>query len=274
MERRAKPTRRRLGREIAAARKRSRKSQAQVARALRVVQSTVSAWERGTRGLQRKQAEDLDRLFGTSGVVQRAWNRANTPDVLPESYEEVERLEESTSELREYQPLVFPGLVQCESYLRGLLADATPWRSSRETEQMVTARLKRQKILEKKDPPLVSIVMEEWVLRRAVRGGKAVLREQLSTVLHLIDQNKIRLQVIPSNAECHPGASGPFCLYTFPDKPMVASAEHTKGEHFMDDMMQVQHCSTLFGILQSEALPPPASRELIRKAKKELDDQA
>lgn len=274
LERRAKPARRRLGREITAARRRSRKSQAQVARALGVVQSTVSAWERGTRGLQQKQAEDLDRLFGTSGVVQRAWDRANTPDVLPEWYDEVEQLEAKVSELREYQPLIFPGLIQCEAYTRALLTDSAPWCSSEEIERMVTARLKRRKILEKKDPPLVSIVVEEWILRRAVRGGAAVLHEQLSATLGLIDQGKVRFQVIPEGTECHPGGSGPFCLYMFPDKPMVASAEHMKGERLMDDMLHVQHCSTLFGILQSEALPPRASRELIRKAKEKIDDQA
>jgi hypothetical protein len=53
---------------------------------------------------------------------------------------------------------------------------------------------------------------------------------------------------------------------------MVASAEHMKGEQFMDDMMQVQHCAMLFGVLQSEAMSPRESRESIRKAKEELDD--
>jgi transcriptional regulator with XRE-family HTH domain len=272
VERETRPARRRLGREIVAARKRARKTQGQVARELGVVQSTVSAWERGTRGLQEQQAARLDELLGTSGVVLRAWGRANAPEVLPESYEEVERLEAGVTELREYQPLVFPGLVQTGEYTRALLLDTGPWRSAGEIDRMVEARARRRRILDKDPPPVVSIVVEEYVLRRAVGGLREVLRDQLAAALSLVDAGRVRMQVVPDGAPCHPGGSGPFCVYAFPDRPMVASAEHMKGEQFMDDMMQVQHCAMLFGVLQSEAMSPRESRESIRKAKEELDD--
>lgn len=272
VERETKPAWRRLGREIVAARRRARKTQGQVARELGVVQSTVSAWERGTRGLQEQQAAELDELFGTSGVVLRAWGRANSPEVLPESYEEVEQLEANVTELREYQPLVFPGLVQTKEYTRALLLDTGPWRSAKEIDHMVEARAKRRRNLDKDPAPVVSIVVEEYVLRRVVGGRRDVLRDQLDTVLALLDAGRFRIQVIPDDADCHPGGSGPFCVYAFPDRPMVASAEHMKGEQFMDDMMQVQHCAMLFGILQSEALSPRSSRDLIRKAQEDLDD--
>lgn len=41
----------------------------------------------------------------------------------------------------------------------------------------------------------------------------------------------------------------------------------------MDGMMTVQQCTTIFGILQSEALPPAESVELVRKAKDDLNGQ-
>ncbi|GAA1448439.1 helix-turn-helix transcriptional regulator [Nocardiopsis tropica] len=274
MSLKANPRRKTLGRKIAAARSQAGMTQGQVAKALKVVQSTVSAWEKGRRRLPSDRAAELDDLFDSGGAIKRAWNAANEPDALPPWYTEVGQLEREATELREYQPLIFPGLIQCESYTRGLLADAGPWRSPREIDQMVTLRLERQEVLVKPEsPPLVSIVVEESVLRRAVRGGKPVLREQLERVLELIDKGQIRFQVIPGDAGCHPGGSGPFCIYTFPDKPIVASAEHMQGEHLMDDMMPVQRCTTLFGILQSEALSPGPSRALIRKVKEELDDE-
>ncbi|WP_159941371.1 MULTISPECIES: Scr1 family TA system antitoxin-like transcriptional regulator [unclassified Nocardiopsis] len=152
-------------------------AQAQVAQEMRVVQSTVSAWERGSRRLPSDRASELDELFGSSGAMKQAWNSANTPDSLPPWYTEVGQLEREAT-------------------------------------------------------------------------------------------------VVPADAECHPGGSGPFCAYTFPDKPMVASAEHMKGEALMDDMMQIQHRAMLFGVLQAEALSPRASRELSRKVKEELDEQA
>ncbi|MEU0239508.1 helix-turn-helix transcriptional regulator [Nocardiopsis sp. NPDC006198] len=275
MSLKANPRRKTLGRKIAAARSQAGMTQGQVAKALKVVQSTVSAWEKGRRRLPSDRAAELDDLFDSGGAIKRAWNTANEPDALPPWYTEVGQLEREATELREYQPLIFPGLIQCESYTRGLLADTVPWFSPKEIDQMVTLRMARQEVLERQENrPLVSIVVEEAVLRRAVRGGQPVLIEQLTSVIKLIDKEQIRFQVIPSDAECHPGGSGPFCIYAFPDKPVVASAEHMKGEALMDDMMQVQHCAMLFGILQAEAMSPRASRELIRKTKEVLDDEA
>ncbi|WP_040684332.1 helix-turn-helix domain-containing protein [Nocardiopsis halotolerans] len=273
MARKVDPKHKRLGRKVSSARGAAGMTQTQVSQALRVMQSTVSSWECGTRRLPVEQAERLDELFGSAGAIQQAWNTANAPDALPPWYTEVGQLEREAIELREYQPVIFPGLVQCEAYTRGLLADSGPWFSSAEIDQMVSLRMRRQKVLTDKHPPLVSMVVEEAVLRRNVRGGRKVLEAQIARVLKLIDEERIRFQVVPSGAECHPGGSGPFCLYTFPDKPTIASAEHMKGEALMDDMMQVQHCAMLFGVLQSEALPPRASRDLIRKVKEELDGE-
>ena len=275
MSLKANPRRKSLGRKIAAARSKAGMTQAEVAFALKVVQSTVSAWEKGRRKLPSDRAAELDDLFDSGGAINRAWNAANEPDALPPWYTEVGQLEREATELREYQPVIFPGLIQCENYARGLLYDSGPWFSAKEVDQMVTLRMARQEVLGRtENPPLVSIVVEEPVLRRTVQGGKGVLREQLNRVVGSIERGEIRFQVIPNDAECHPGGSGPFRLYTFPDKPVVASAEHMEGEQLMDGMMQVQHCATLFGVLQAEALSPRASRELIRKVREELDDEA
>ena len=271
MDRGRNPEWQRLGRVIKRARKSAQMTQQQLAKAMQVVPSTVSAWERGTRGLQEEGARELDRIFGTSGVVQRAWNTANAPTFVPEWYEEVEQLERMVSELREYHSSVTPGLVQVETYMRALLKESAPWVSKRELEEMIRSRLKRQEILEKEDPPLLMMVLEAAVIKRIV-GSKKILSEQLESILRLIDEGVVSVQIMPPDATCHPGGSGPFRIYTFPDKPLVASAEHMWGEKLSDEMLHVQQCMTIFGKLQAEALTPQSSRDLIRKVKEELDD--
>ncbi|KOX20829.1 helix-turn-helix transcriptional regulator [Nocardiopsis sp. NRRL B-16309] len=271
MDRKPNPKWRRLGAEITKARRRAKMTQAQAAKAMAVVPSTVSAWERGTRGLQEEAARELDLLYKTSGVVLRAWNTANTPSALPDWYEEVEQLEALMSELREYQPLVFPGLVQTVRYATAVLRDTTPLAKKTELEDMVESRERRQKILSKDDPPKISVVVEAEVLYRPI-GGTDVLREQLGYLLDLIDKGVIRLQVVPPRPSFHHGGAGPFRIYGFPDKPTLVSAEHMGGEQLMDEMNKVQHCAAVFGLLQSEALSTRESRDLIRKVKEELDD--
>ena len=270
MTRRSKPEWQRMGHELRTLRKKAGMTQAQVAQEMNMVDSHVSAWERGTRGMTQDQAEHLDHIFNTSGLVARAWKHMMTPDSLPAWYEEVPQLERAVSELREYQSQVIPGLIQTPEYAAALLRDTGPWRSSEDRERMVKSRIDRQEILKKAHPPLVSIVVEAQAIRRAV-GGRRVLKGQLQQVLDLIEEGTVRFQVMPPDVECHPGASGPFRVYVFPDKPMVASAEHMEGEQLMDEMIKVQHCTTIYGILQSEALSPRASVDLIRKVKDEIE---
>ncbi|WP_017593689.1 helix-turn-helix domain-containing protein [Nocardiopsis potens] len=271
MDRRLNPAWRRLGAEIRKARKRAKLTQVQTAKAMQVVPSTISAWECGTRGLQEEGARELDQLFGTSGVVLRAWNTANTPTSLPEWYEEVEQLEAVMTELREYQGQVIPGLFQTKDYIKAANRDTAPWVSAAELEEMAKSRLQRQAILEKETPPLIYVVLEASAVTRII-GSPKVLSAQLERVLALIEKEVIRLQVVPPNPGCHPGASGPFRVYSFSDKPMVASAEYQQGEILIDDSRKVQQCMTIFGALQAEAMSPRQSAEFIRKVKEELDD--
>ncbi|GAA3736049.1 hypothetical protein GCM10022402_15260 [Salinactinospora qingdaonensis] len=115
------------------------------------------------------------------------------------------------------------------------------------------------------------MVVEATVIERPV-GGVEAFKQQLDRLLHLVERSVLRLQVVPPCPPFHHGGSGPFRIYTFPDKPVVASAEHMGGEQLMDEMMRIQHCTAVFGLLQAEALSTRASRDLIRKVKEELDN--
>ena len=76
----------------------------------------------------------------------------------------------------------------------------------------------------------------------------------------------LRLQVVPQNAGKHHGGTGPFRVYTFADRPSLASAEHMTGEAKIDDSKVVAHCMTVFGLLQAEALSGDRSLGLLEEA--------
>ena len=71
-----------------------------------------------------------------------------------------------------------PGLVQTEGYARALLAGGGLFAPD-EVEQQVTTRLDRQGLLTRDRPPLLSVVVDEHVLRRRI-GGPEVMREQIA----------------------------------------------------------------------------------------------
>ena len=81
-------------------------------------------------------------MFGSSGAITRAWHAANSPDSLPPWYTEVGQLERDATELREYQPVIFPGQVQhCATLFGVLQAEALSPRASRELIRKVKEEL-------------------------------------------------------------------------------------------------------------------------------------
>ena len=261
----------RVGRELARLRARSKMTQSQVGALANVVSAQISAWENGKRGMTESQAAALDQALNANGRLVRVWERENSGENLPAWYEKSRDFERRVSMLREYQCQIFPGLIQTEDYARAIIRDAAPWASSTEVESMVGSRVARQEILEKAHPPLVVIVVEEFVLNRIV-GDERTHTAQLDHVLKLIETGGIRFQVVPSRSESHPGVAGPFCIYTFPDNPMLASAEYAGGEVVMDDPNKVEQRMMIFGLIQGEALSPKSSAELVRKVRKNIDE--
>lgn len=270
MDKRGKAKWRKVGAELAVLRKRSGLRQSQVAPEVNVVPAHVSAWEHGKRGMTEEQAKILDQVLNANGRLMRVWRNANSPEKLPSWYEEVPELERAVSELREYQCQLIPGLIQTPAYAEASLRDAAPWASTSEVKRMVELRMERQTILKKDHPPLVSVVVEAFVLGRVI-GAEPVQVGQLDSILNLIEEGKIRFQATPPHARRHPGTAGPFRVYNFPDSPALASAEYAGGEVLMDDLEKVQRRMTIFGHLQAEALSANATVELVRKTRKDID---
>ena len=129
--------------------------------------------------------------------------------------------------------------------------------------------MKRQGILET-DPPLIYMVLEASAVTRVIGNRKILCSARRSAVFDGKTGNTTTGRTTQSG--CHPGASGPFRVYSFPDKPMVASAEYQQGEILMDDSRKVQACLAVFSSVQAEAWSPGQSTDFIRKVKEELDE--
>ncbi|CAL9497985.1 hypothetical protein SUDANB121_03394 [Nocardiopsis dassonvillei] len=270
---RRKPEWAKVGKELKALRRAAKLTQAELAPYANVVAAHVSAWENGKRGMSEEQVFRLDQALKANGQLVRAWERSQETETIPPWYKKVPKLEQKSTELREYQSQIFPGLIQTPEYARTTIQHTAPWATNEEVEEMVLARQKRQEILVRDHPPLVSIVVEAFVLD-LVMGDETTQIAQLDWVLHLVEEGKIRFQVTPPRTLYHPGAAGPFRIYTFSDTPPLASAEYASGEVLIDDQETVQKCMTIFGLLQAEALPMRASVEYVRKVRESIEEQA
>lgn len=266
MNRRVDPSWKAFGRHLRNHRSKLNLRQVDVARALGVVGSYYSAWETGQRRVDEKYVSDLDRVLKASGRIAEEWAKIQRESQTPLRFAELPDLEAEVIQLREFQPLVIPGLIQTEEYARAVFEDIFPGIAEGALDQLVRARLKRQEILDKEPRPLVLMVITEAVLKQRVGGrGPEVLREQHRRILTEVETGRVRVQIVPRDTARHYGSGGPFRLYTFADEPPVASAEYMTGETVISDTDRYQECVTNFGLLQGEAHPEERSLRIIRE---------
>ena len=179
-------------------------------------------------------------------------------------------IEARATVLRSWQPLVVDGLLQTEAYARAMLRAGRPGDSDAAIEQLVAARVARQQIWERQDPPppMLSVILGEGVLRQTVGDGE-VMAGQLGHLIEAAASPRITVQVMPFAAAAHPGMLGPFVVASFESDPDAAYLDNALAGQVTERRKEVSRVSLLYDTLRSEALSPGASVELIAKVKDE-----
>ncbi len=164
--------------------------------------------------------------------------------------------------LRWYEPLLVPGLLQTEDYARAVLRGAQPDADDERIADQVAARMQRQEVLAKEDPPHLWCVIDEGVLHRRI-GGRKVMHDQLLHLAEMSERPKVSVQVVPFSAGARAGLLGAF---------IVADSDGTAGTLYLETATTgqvvevpsvVSQAALIFDMLRSEALPRGASKDLI-----------
>jgi transcriptional regulator with XRE-family HTH domain len=224
--------------------------------------SLVGMVETARRAPTRDFAERCDTALATGGVLTRLWPLVSQ-EALPRWFRPFAEVERTATSIRSWEPMVIPGLLQTEEYARALITAWQPGDGRETVQQQVTARMERQQLLAREDPPLLWMIISEVALRNPV-GGPAVLRDQLGQVLDReAEHPKIIVQVVPLDAGAHPGLEGPLVLLTLRGQPDLAYLEVQGRGQLVENTSEVARYGLLYDMLRAVALPPDASRELI-----------
>uniref|UniRef100_UPI00055FD340 helix-turn-helix domain-containing protein n=1 Tax=Streptosporangium amethystogenes TaxID=2002 RepID=UPI00055FD340 len=158
------------GRELRYYRKAAGLTQGELAEKIHFSESLISGVETGHLPASPEFAEACDLALNTGGALLRLldWRKGQ---VFPPWFGKWRDKESVAVTLRTYEPLMVPGLLQTEAYAHALLGD----------NAAVTARLGRQNILTRENPPTLRCVISETVLNLLV-GGPDVMREQLEHI--------------------------------------------------------------------------------------------
>lgn len=229
----------------------------------------VQRVENGEQMPSRDLAQRVDRLLGIDGELVKLWPSL-IRSAYPDWFWQVIELEQQAGFIQEFETVAVPGLLQTEAYARAIFTAAHPVASKLQIEQFVGARVDRQRILTRREPPQIMITLDEGVLRRRI-GGKSVMSEQLGHLLRTADLPKVHLQVLPFNVREHPGGMTPFRLMGFREGPDVLYGETFIGGQTTNDASQLQQHKLAFNLIQSKALSRDDSRVFIRDVKEEMD---
>ncbi|MFC7303779.1 Scr1 family TA system antitoxin-like transcriptional regulator [Streptomyces monticola] len=227
-----------------------------------VGEAMIAAIEQGRRPLKMDLAVQLDELLGTGGVLETAVENLPEVDLVPRWAEEYLDREREAIVIQWYEGLVLPGLLQTEDYARALFRSRVPAYDDDEVAQLVSARIEREAILQRKVPPTTSFVIWEAALRDRL-GGPKVYEEQLRKLRDYTELPGLALQIMPFGRTSHAGLNGPFILLETPDYQRLAYTENQRGSQLIADPDEVAILAQKYAMLRTQALNTEDTRDLL-----------
>lgn len=190
----------------------------------------------------------MDAALGTGGVFSRLVGLV-LRSVLPTWFQPYAEMEARATYLSTYQAQLVDGLLQTEAYARAVLG---VW-SEGDLDAKVAARMERQRVLDRENPPLMWVVMSEAVLHQEI-GGREVMRNQLAHLLAQQRRQWVQVQILPFEAGAHAGQPGSFSLMRFDGDPDLVYTEDFVQGHMTANPQALREGSLRYDHLQAAAL--------------------
>ncbi|MCI3931925.1 helix-turn-helix domain-containing protein [Streptomyces sp. AN091965] len=225
--------------------------------------SLVGQVETAKKVPTREFSERVDAALGTDGLFSRLVGLVLRSQ-LPSWFQAYAEMEAKATYISTFQVQLVHGLLQTERYARAVLATGMP----NNLDDLVAARMDRQRILERERPPLTLVTLDEAVLHRPI-GGRAIMREQLRHLLDCQQRRWVRIQVLPYSAGEHTGLDGWFNLLRFDDDPEIVYTEDLISGHMTANPETIRDASLRYANLQAAALSVEHSAELITRVMEE-----
>lgn len=258
-----------FGSELRRLRGASGLSQERLGEIINFTGSMVGMVETARRSPTRDFAERCDAALGTDGTLTRLWPLVSRGS-HPAWFREYVELEATARKIHKFEALHVPGLLQTRDYAKALLRAGDPGESAEAVETLVAARMERQTVLTGPTPPLLWVVMDEGVIRRAV-GGRAVMRAQLAHLLAISETPNVILQIAPFELGERVSLDSSMTVLTLPDGPSVVYAEGLRAGRIISRQDEVERWGLSYDLLRADALSPKASLHMIEAAMKGPD---
>ena len=218
----------------------------EVAKALGWSESKVSRMETGERGLY---ADDVAAVLGFLRVpakirhelmdLVRSQNERNWHEIggapISRLLRDLIHFESDATAIYNFEPLLLPGLVQTAEYARTLMRKAAPTRTEQEIESMVAVRMNRQRVLDRADPPHLSLIIEEMALRRTMDDPGMMYRPAAAPAGRRRPPHTSASGSCPSMPRSAIATQGSLIILECPDQPTLCYEESRSTSAFLED---------------------------------------
>ena len=272
---------RQLGRLLRDMRKESGFSVDDAATELGLSAPTLYRFETGTSVPRPPDVRTLCEVYGVKQEMAEAlmalakeaelpgwWHSFN--GAIPKWFSVFISLESTADHIRVYDAELVTGILQTRDYAEATYREAEPRPTPAEQEQGVSVRMRRQRLLDRKHPPRLDVIIGEAALSRPV-GGSAVMAGQLERLDAMSRLPHVSLRVMPAS-QPHPaalGAGARFTLLTFPDgrnsEPPTVYTESLCGALYLSKPAEFRAYDRVWDATYERALPPAESRVMIQK---------
>jgi transcriptional regulator with XRE-family HTH domain len=244
------PTLRAFGNQVRHYRDKLGLSQDRLGERVYVSGTYIGQVELGQTRCTEEFAGSLDRVFGANDALVRLWSDLVQHVAYPVWFD-WPTVERDAAMLQAFELSVVYGLLQTPEYAAALLNDETA----------VAARLSRQSILAKEDPPMVAVLMDESALYRRI-GDAKIMADQLQHVASA-QSRRLTVQIVP--AELHDGLAGSFVLATMADRSEVAYVDTAVRGMTTSGRAELARLAEALSSLRANAYSVRESTELLHR---------
>lgn len=242
---------------------------------LGVTKTQASKLGSGSRGLSIDQVEILaksyelgaserDRLLALAEEAQKRsgwWQRRK----LGENYRTLIGLEQASTSIREWCGDNIPGLLQHPDFAEAAIRAQTIGVDDEGVAAAAETRRLRQEVLDRPNPPQLSVIFDEASLIRVPNGQVGAMRLQLKRLLEAADRPNVTMRVIPFSAGMYPHLGPQMILMRLPEGlPTTLYAETATTTGITDDPAEIEQAERHWEALLGFATSAAQTVELIR----------
>jgi transcriptional regulator with XRE-family HTH domain len=194
---------------------------------------------------------------------RRGWWLEHAAHLRPDYLDHI-ALEDDATYIREWQPVLVPGLLQIPAYTEAVIGEVLAPVSPELVADLLKVRKARQAKVEEGGATYSAIIWEGAIAHPLVSAG--VHRDQLSAILEIGKRKNVTLQVLPFSAGALAALTSAFSTFSFDAQPTVEAVtlENLRGTSVLEGPEDLTAYANAYDLLRSAALAPEASAKLIR----------